>query len=451
MPILGPSASPFDELVERATMENQTTENWALILDICDRVKEGGSKAAKACLLSLKKRLNHRDPHVILYTLTVLDGCVNNCGSVFNSELCSREFVAELRSKATGSQRQVAEKTRELIKKWAETECKSDPSLRAIPFLYNELKADGYDFPGSGAATTTTAKKNMSSEEAKETDDLAKAILLSLKEEQQKQKVTSPLYPTQGATAKGDAADSAKSPQKSQRSAKALYDFEAAEENELTFSAGELITVTDDSDANWWRGFNARGEGLFPSSFVTYDLSVSVVTTGAATTTTTTATNGSTSSKKKGVQFDDHVDVKVIEQQQPQAPAVIDEKKLDRCLELLQNADPTGDRPDPAELLELEEQCLAMAPLIEREIEALDKQTNLLSEVNTKLVDAFNLYHAAMNEASEQLRAQASMPFPNPYTPPGSAAVSMPQPPHSMPAQPTSMPPQMYSINYNQH
>lgn len=50
-----------------------------------------------------------------------------------------------------------------------------------------------------------------------------------------------------------------------------------------------------------------------------------------------------------------------------------------------------------------------MAPLIEREIEALDKQTNLLSEVNTKLVDAFNLYHGAMNEASEQLRAQASV------------------------------------------
>lgn len=168
--------------------------------------------------------------------------------------------------------------------------------------------------------------------------------------------------------------DSSKSgSQKSQRSAKALYDFEAAEENELTFSAGELITVTDDryallnsmsdcrnaevfffSDANWWRGFNARGEGLFPSSFVTYDLSVTVPTSGSTTTTTTSSGGGSASSKKKGVQFDDHVDVKVIEQQQPAPPAVIDEKKLDRCLELLQNADPTGDRPDPAELLELE-------------------------------------------------------------------------------------------------
>lgn len=82
---------------------------------------------------------------------------------------------------------------------------------------------------------------------------------------------------------------------------------------------------------------------------MTYDTSVSVPTSGA--------TSSNNSSKKKGVQFDDHVDVKVIEQQQPAAPVVIDEKKLDRCLELLQNADPSGDRPDPPELLELEGNC----------------------------------------------------------------------------------------------
>lgn len=48
---------------------------------------------------------------------------------------------------------------------------------------------------------------------------------------------------------------------------KALYDFTAEEDDELSFCAGEVIEVLDRSDASWWEGRLRGSSGLFPATY----------------------------------------------------------------------------------------------------------------------------------------------------------------------------------------
>jgi len=49
----------------------------------------------------------------------------------------------------------------------------------------------------------------------------------------------------------------------------AAWAYEAQEENELSFDAGEQITVTAKIDEGWWTGTNSKGEsGMFPANYI---------------------------------------------------------------------------------------------------------------------------------------------------------------------------------------
>ena len=54
------------------------------------------------------------------------------------------------------------------------------------------------------------------------------------------------------------------------KTVKAKYDFMSHEANELPMQVGDVITVIEEVDNNWWRGRNTRtgAEGLFPVPYV---------------------------------------------------------------------------------------------------------------------------------------------------------------------------------------
>lgn len=183
-----------------------------------------------------------------------------------------------------------------------------------------------------------------------------------------------------------------------------MYDFEAAEENELTFFAGEMLHVLDDSDPNWWKGYNQRGEGLFPSNFVSADLSIDPERLEI----------NQQHKQKKSTQFEE--DSKELQQKTEAAAAAaaeqkveIDEPKIDRLLYLLNEANPEDPSKDTEEMLRLEQEVHQMGPLIDAELERVDRKHAQLSQLSSDLVDAINLYHSLMKNDHAAMGSPYSM------------------------------------------
>lgn len=82
--------------------------------------------------------------------LQLLDACSNNCGKVFHLEIASRDFETQFVKLLNNSRSQpkIYDKLKALLKRWAESDFKTDPQLNLIPSLYQKLKSE-HDFTAS--------------------------------------------------------------------------------------------------------------------------------------------------------------------------------------------------------------------------------------------------------------------------------------------------------------
>ncbi|XP_063827920.1 TOM1-like protein 2 [Ostrinia nubilalis] len=146
-----PFSTPVGQKIEQATDGSLPSENWALNMEICDIINSS-TDGPKDAVKAIRKRLTQsagKNYTVVMYSLTVLETCVKNCGKAFHALVCHKEFISEL-VKLIGPKNDpptvVQEKVLSLIQCWADA-FQNQPELQGVVQVYNELRTKGVEFP----------------------------------------------------------------------------------------------------------------------------------------------------------------------------------------------------------------------------------------------------------------------------------------------------------------
>jgi len=354
--------SPLEQPIAIATSPANTIENWQKIMEVCDIITNNGGEDEAIKLIV--KRLQDKNPNVQRQAIKLLNSCCSNCGRSFKVALCSRDFCGEIRKLLSpkskmggGLHPTVANELKAALTEWSNSFA-GDPQLSLISTTISEMKMSGVDFSSSSSSSSDTNNSSAQIEAAKkaaeEEDELNFAIAASLSLAETNTNTTSSTSNGGTPSRHGDLVQA--------RSARCLYDFEATEDNELSFMAADVIIVTDHSDDNWWSGHDQHGrQGFFPASFVDFNLNIEIE------------------------------DLNVKEEEAP-PPIVIDEQKLDECLDLLYDCMADMSDEKLAAIDKFQSECEAMAPLIDRQVQAFDQASEELKELHTRFDNSQKLF-----------------------------------------------------------
>ncbi|KAI9141843.1 hypothetical protein BKA69DRAFT_1071517 [Paraphysoderma sedebokerense] len=358
-----------EEQVNAATSENLTSEDWGLILDICDTVEKLDS--AREYVVAISKRIPHKNANVSLYALTLIESLVKNCGMKVHLEVSSRPFVNVLINKLNdkNTHQTVRDKILSLVQEWTRLFGKN-PDLGFMEDTYNKLKSEGFSFPSS-AAEPKKDRNDAEVAKRKEQEDLELAIALSLSAAEAKK-----------STAKSTPAPAAAPPkpkeQKTIFQVRALYDFPGIDRGELGFMKGDIINVIENDYQDWWTGELRGKTGLIPSNYVDR--------TSANVPTTPVSASAA----------DADLEAAVLKEAQ----------NVDKLLMMLSNIDPSRDSLSENDTLQnLYSTVITTRPKLVKLLDANTQKKDRLMAINDRFMKAKTTYHRLWDQSMAHLHA----------------------------------------------
>ncbi|KAK9895200.1 hypothetical protein P389DRAFT_154014 [Cystobasidium minutum MCA 4210] len=412
------AANPYDDIVAKATDENQTSEDWGVLATVWDKVNDDGPTCARNCITAIQKRLQHRNANVQLYSLTLADSLVMNCKVDLHREISSRAFTQTLsrlvQDRTTHDK--VKKRVMQLLQKWSQ-QFKKDETLGIVEETYDQLKKSyRFDDPSSEPAAVPVSVLKQEEEDIQRA--IAESEALARSQQQGRSSYAPPASTSYGqpassayggyqqpqagtsgtsfftqadgkalpeiqaephqAAASAPPAPSA-SPAQGPSRVKALYDFEPQEEGELAFRKGDVIRVINSAYEGWWKGELDGRVGIFPLTYIEI--------------------------------IPDPTPESIAREAEMEAQVFAQAGNIDRLLSMLSAADAQGSTiSDDDELMELYHQCILLRPKI---VKLLDKYNQKQKDL-TSLHDKFKIAKTAydtMLEESYQRTSQIQTPY----------------------------------------
>lgn len=175
-------SSPLKLLISRAINPHYPEPNDAANLEIAEYINQKKANTPREAATTIAQLVNHRNPHIAMLALNLLDVLVKSCGYPFHLQISTKEFLNELvrrfPERPPPFPGPVMSRILELIHGWKEgicTDSRWKEDLGNIRDMHRLLTFKGYrfrDVPRHQTTSTATAStSNLKTAEELENED----------------------------------------------------------------------------------------------------------------------------------------------------------------------------------------------------------------------------------------------------------------------------------------
>ncbi|PIL27560.1 hypothetical protein GSI_10711 [Ganoderma sinense ZZ0214-1] len=177
------NVSPLEVLINRACNPTMGEPNYALHLEVADYINQKKANTPRECAMSIARLVNHRNPHIAMLALALLETLVQSCGYPFHLQISTKEFLNELvrrfPERPPPFPGPVMQKILDLIHSWKEGICVDSrwkDDFSNIRDMHRLLTFKGYRFRDmtrqqGGSSAASSSVQNLKSAEELEAED----------------------------------------------------------------------------------------------------------------------------------------------------------------------------------------------------------------------------------------------------------------------------------------